>query len=45
MDGKSEEVAHGEPWAVREWAVGGCVFTEGCGLGDPGKAPEGGKAG
>ena len=40
MDRKSEEGAHGEPWAVREWAVGGCVFTERAGdRGVPAKLP------
>ena len=40
MDRKSEEGAHGEPWAVREWAVGGCVFTERTGdRGVPAKLP------
>ena len=40
MDRKSEEGAHGEPWAVHEWAVGGCVFTERAGdRGVPAKLP------
>lgn len=39
MDRKSEEAAHGEPWAVRERAVGDCVFTEGWGQGVPAKLP------